>query len=100
MQHAVVGLRNLGPFPSEKQALLDQVKKREQYYHEIEPPLTNEEACVLVRLFGPDDYFGLAEALMIVIETAPGWPIEQCLRDRSNPWVRELRDRAERGGLL
>ena len=100
MRLTVVALRNLGPFPPEGVASLDQMREHERLYRAIDRPVTNEEASALVRLFGPDDYFGLAASLMHLIETAPYWPIEECLRDISNPWVNELRTRAVRGGLL
>jgi hypothetical protein len=37
---------------------------------------------------------------MHLIETAPGWPIKNCLADTANPWVLELKNRAIRGGVL
>lgn len=100
MRPAVVALRKLGAFPSQHTSTLEQVREHERLYREIEPPVTNEEARVLVGLFGPDDYFGIAEALVNLIETAPEWPIQDCLRDTSNIWVTELKERAIRGGLL
>ncbi|MDB6032726.1 MAG: hypothetical protein JWM16_3064, partial [Verrucomicrobiales bacterium] len=33
----------------------------------------------LVKVFGPDDYYGLAWSLLHLIESAPGWPLADCL---------------------
>lgn len=61
------------------------------------PPVTNEEARVLVTLFGPDECYGLAWTLVHLIETAPGWPIADCLGGTGNEWIQRLRLRATRG---
>ena len=68
----------------------------------LDAPLTAEEAVPLLECFPPDGSttFGLAWTLLHAIESAPynaGF-VEQ-LDDRS-PWVRLLRDRAIRGGLI
>lgn len=88
----------LGPLPDEEadsaqlsrhQALLDQIYRSER-------PVTDSEARAMVGLFGSDDCYGLAWTLLHIIETAPGWPLQDCLRDDRNEWVRRLRERAER----
>ena len=58
-------------------------------------PVTDEEACALVKLFGSDDCVGLAWTLLHLIETAPGWPIESALIGLEGEWIRRLRERAE-----
>lgn len=90
----------LGPLPSESDADIDFLKKYESLYRAVTRPITNDEARVLVKLFGPDGCFGAASSLMHLIETAPGWPLEDCLRDMDNEWIVELRNRAIRGGRL
>lgn len=90
----------LGPLPSEIGADIDFLKKYESLYRAVTRPITDDEARVLVKLFGPDGCFGAASSLMHLIETAPGWPLEDCLRDRDNEWVVELRNRAIRGGCI
>ena len=60
----------------------------------IASPVTDEEACLLVKLFGPDDCFGVAWTLVHHIETAPSWPLAECLLDDKNEWVDRLRRRA------
>jgi hypothetical protein len=69
-------------------------------YRGITRPITDEGAIALLELFGEDGCFGVASSLMHLIETAPGWPIKNCLTDTGNPWVLELKNRAIRGGVL
>ncbi len=90
----------LGPLPSENDADIDFLKKYEGLYRAVTRPVTDDEARVLVNLFGTDGCFGAASSLMHLIETAPGWPLEECLRNQDNEWVIELRNRCIRGGLI
>lgn len=99
MRQEVIELLRMGPLPeatvNSDPHLIDRYAESVQ---RITRPITDEEACALVKIFGPDDCFGVAETLVHLIETAPGWPIADCLRDTSNEWVRDLRARAERAG--
>jgi hypothetical protein len=61
----------------------------------VTPPVSNDEARSLVHLFGPDDCYGLAWTLLHLIESAPGWPLHDCLNDIRNEWTERLRLRAE-----
>lgn len=62
----------------------------------ISPPVNDEEARELIKLFGPDDCYGLAWALIHLIESAPGWPLEDCLQDSDqNRWLHLLRTRLD-----
>jgi hypothetical protein len=90
----------LGPLPSEGGADPELIGKYEKLYKAISRPIADDEARVLVKLFGPDGCFGLASSLVHLIETAPGWPLEDCLVDLDNEWIAELRNRAIRGGRL
>ena len=100
MRPEVEALAKLGPLPAERAASVDFLQHHEKLYRSIRRPVTDEEARALVKLFGADDCFGLAASLMHLVETAPGWPLEDCLRGSDNLWVNELRGRASRGGLL
>lgn len=93
-------MRALGPLPSEDSRDIELMKKYDALYRAITKPITDEEARVLVKLFGQDGCFGLASSLMHLIESSPGWPLEDCLHDLDNEWIVELRNRAVRGGLL
>lgn len=88
----------LGPLPSEECRDIDLLKKYENFYRAITRPVTDEEARILVKLFGSDGCFGFASSLVHLVEIAPGWPQEDCLRDMDNEWIVELRNRAIRGG--
>lgn len=92
-------LKKLGPLPSEDEAEVAQLEKLEKLYRAIAKPITDDEARVLVELFGPDCCYGLASSFMHLIETAPGWPLKQCLQQLNNEWKIELRNRAIRGGF-
>ena len=97
---AVASLGALGPLPSEEHLDAERVKRIENLYKSIARPITDDEARVLVSTFGNDDCFGLASSIMHLVETAPGWPLEDCLQNVSNIWIAELRNRAIRGGYL
>jgi hypothetical protein len=43
-----------------------------------------------VGLFGPDDCFGLEWSLVGLVETAPGWPLADCLENTDNEWIQGL----------
>jgi hypothetical protein len=101
MRHEVMDLIELGPMPAgtidADPALIDRYA---DLLGRITCPVTNEEACALVKLFGPDDCFGVAWTVLHLIETAPNWPIQECLNDTSNEWVQRSRDRASRAGVI
>ena len=90
-------LVDLGALPSSS-ASPDTVRAHEEALRAISVPVTNEEARVLVRLFGSDDCFGLAWSLLHLIETAPGWPIMKLLASGQGEWISRLRQRAENAG--
>lgn len=87
-------MERLGRLPNESGADVNLVKKFEDLYRAIPRPVSDDEARVLVRIFGDDDCFGLASSLMHLIETAPGWPLKDCLIRCDNMWITELRRRA------
>lgn len=91
-------LEKLGSLPSEDVAAVIQLERIEELYRAIGKPITDDEARVLVELFGPDGCYGLASSFMHLIETAPGWPLKDCLDQLNNDWKIELRNRAIRGG--
>lgn len=94
----IAELEQLGPLPSEDDAEVGQLKRIEALYRAIAKPITDNEARVLVELFGPDGCYGVASSFMHLIETAPGWPLKDCLAQLNNEWKIELRNRAIRGG--
>jgi hypothetical protein len=92
-------LVSLGPFPASSEADEDLIQRQEDLLRSIKPPVSDEEAKQLVQLFGPDDYFGGAWTVVHLIETAPHWPISECLTDTSNEWIVHLREAAKRGRI-
>lgn len=93
-------LQLLGHLPSEDEATQELLQKYDDLERSIIRPITDDEARILVKLFGSDGCFGLASSFVHLIETAPNWPIEECLTDLDNEWILELRNRAIRGGRL
>jgi hypothetical protein len=94
---AVKELEALGKFPISEKAQQNTLRQQETILAGIERPLSPEEARVLVRLFGPDTYYGLAWTLLHLIETTPGWPIEACVASMdSGPWQDRIRMRASK----
>lgn len=89
-------LEKLGPLPSEDKAEVAQLERIEELYRSIARPITDDEARVLVELFGPDGCYGVASSFMHLIETAPGWPLKGCFEHLNNEWKVELRNRAIR----
>ena len=100
MRPQVERLIILGQLPAEGSATVEQIDRIEGEFRAIVPPISDCEARALVRLFGPDGCFGIASSLIHLIETAPGWPLSDCLEDSENEFVVSLRDRARRGGYL
>jgi hypothetical protein len=100
VRNEVKELLTMGPFPSSKQVICsrqtDLVEKYQRLLLSIEKPVTDEEAKALVKLFGVDDFFELEWTLMQLIETAPSWPIEECLKNVESESIDILKDRAER----
>jgi hypothetical protein len=88
-------LENLGPLPDEEAATEEQLTAYQALLENVVLPITNEEARWLVGLFGTDECYGLAWTLLHLIETAPQWPLMDCLGGTQNEWILRLRSRAE-----
>jgi hypothetical protein len=103
MREEIEELANMGPLPSCEVAMqpdhFEIVRRYTLLIGSIRKPVTDEEARVLAGLFGPDDCFGLEETLVHLIETAPGWPLWDCLEDTSNEWIQTLKQRLENAGF-
>jgi hypothetical protein len=100
MRLEVIELGKLGPLPSSNVVLRGNLQglvgKYADLISSIQNPVTDEEARVLVTIFGPDDCFGMEWSLVGLVESAPGWPLEECLQDTSNEWIQLLRTRVEK----
>ena len=93
MQTAILQLEKLGPFPAEAARDVARLKAIQELLEQIESPVSDDDARVLVKLFGPDDCYGVAWTLLHLIETAPNWPLEDCLVDTENEWIKVLKQR-------
>lgn len=89
----------LGTFPASQDASPEVVGKQEKLLRSIVPPVTDDEARELIKLFGPDDYFGGAWTVLHLVETAPHWPLMDCLSSSSNEWIVRLKERFARKGM-
>lgn len=98
LRQEVQELVALGPLPTEEDAEAEQVDRYTDLLEQVTRPATDEETRALVGLFGPDGIdscYGVAWTLLHLIETAPGWPLEDRLQNDDNEWVQYLRLRVE-----
>ncbi len=88
----------LGPLPSESDDSTpeEQLQRQQDLLESISSPVTDEEAKLLLRVFGDDDCFGLAWTLLHLVETAPHTPVESLPPESANEWIRRIWARAER----
>jgi len=93
MQSAIVELSKMGLLPSSTDPDTETIEKFQTLLEAVQQPVSDEEACILVKLFGPDECFGLAWSLIHLIETAPSWPKLACLSGLENEWINKLRER-------
>lgn len=100
MRAEVLCLQELGQLPLERTATVEQVRAVEALVKGLSKPATDEEARALVRVFRDDSCFGLAWVVLHFIESAPGWPLMDCLTEDSNEWIKELRERSIRGARM
>src|ERR1051326_1445342 len=90
-------LVRLGPFPASQDVNFEIIQRQQDLLATVKAPVSDDEAEQLLRLFGPDDYFGAAWTLLHLVETAPNWPIRECLEGDANEWIVRLRERWQRG---
>jgi hypothetical protein len=96
MQQAVQALKSLGSLPSSINPDISLIEAIEARLKSVLTPISDEDARVLVSLFGTDDCFGLAWTLLHLIETAPSWPIADALTNIENEWIARLKERSSR----
>jgi hypothetical protein len=96
MRTSVTNLVSLGRLPEERSASVAQLQAFEAALKSIERPVTDEEAMSLLQVLPntEESCFGLAWSVLHLIETAPGWPLKEAKRQRSNPWVASMLERA------
>ena len=89
----------LGPFSSESDAALDILEQQDALVRALEAPATEEEARAAMSLFGADSCFGLAWGVVHFVESAPSWPIWECLADDASYWAGVMRERSRNAGF-
>lgn len=99
LQEAVRELAILGPLPGSASPDIAKLRKQENALRRVRKPISDDEARALIALFGPDDCHGLAWTLVHLIESAPNWPLDDCLRDADTAWVQQLCVRAQNSSL-
>src|ERR1700687_2052438 len=90
---------NMGSFPASRDVEQAVISRQEKLLLRIVPPVNDDEAWELIKLFGPDDYFGAAWTVLHLVESSPNWPLVDSLSNTSNEWIARLRDRAARKDL-
>ena len=88
-------LVRLGPLPDADSSSPERIQEYQSVLERISPPLTDEEARLLVPLFGTGDCFGLAWTLLHLIESAPSPAIDSPPSSSDNEWIRRLWSRAQ-----
>jgi hypothetical protein len=98
VRESVIEFVKLGPLP-DSSASAEKIALHQVRLARIKPPVTDEEAELLAKCFGPDDCFGLAWTLLHLVESAPGRiPIKSRPSPQDNEWLRLLWDRSHRTG--
>jgi hypothetical protein len=96
MREEVRALLRIGKLPASHSGI-PVIQQWQEALEKITAPVSDEEAVALIALVPPeeDSCFGLAWTLVHLIETAPHWPIQQCLQNPANPWLLRLGQRLE-----
>ncbi len=96
IRREVSDFASLGPLPDEN-ADEAVIAAHQRCLSQIESPVSDEEAELLIRLFGPDDCYGLAWTLLHLVESAPGGtPLTAEPDHTANEWLRRLWQRSRR----
>jgi hypothetical protein len=92
IRQTVQNLVSAGPLPSE-QATVSEIEATQRLLELVTAPLSDEEAQMLLAIFGPDDCFGLAWTVLHLIETAPSALTAKYSQNADNQWVKLLEQR-------
>lgn len=96
MRPEVTAFVELAPLPSyDANPGTEELSRIEAALQAISAPVSDEEAQLLTECFGDDDCFGLAWALVHLIETAPTFAVVAPSDDFENPWKAVLWQRSE-----
>ena len=70
-------------------------RKIRETHNVVRTRLQMQKPSVLVIVLGRDDAFGLVWPLVHLIESAPGWPLADCLQDPNHERIQMLKQRAD-----
>lgn len=97
IRREVRAFTELGTLPPSA-ASEEEIARYEQALDGITKPVSQDEAFLLLRSFGPDDCFGLAWTLLHLVESAPTPPVTQDPGPDGNEWLRRLWQRQRGSG--
>jgi hypothetical protein len=96
VRQVVENFAALGTLPDEKSSQAEVLRSQERL-ERIQRPVSDAEAALLVKCFGPDESFGLAWMLLHLIESAPGGiPLSSAPSAGANQWITLLWERSHR----
>lgn len=98
----ILELKKMGTLPLESSYDVALIGNYQNLLHSVIRPVTDDEARILVTLFdrSDDSCFGLADAMLHLIETASGWPLKDCLLSNENYWVLQMKRRCINAGIV
>lgn len=95
VRDAVRALVGAGVFPSEDSGSLEEIERTQRLLEEVTPPVSDDEAQLLLGIFGRDGCFGLSWSLLHLIETAPGATRLDYSAHADNIWIQRMQARAD-----
>ena len=98
IQESVMKLQKLGPLPSSNDADPGTLEIWQDQVEKIKRPVSDDDVDILIRLFGPDECFGLMWTLIHFIETAPNWPMLALLKSLNGYPIDIMKERCRNSG--
>ncbi len=93
VRQLVAQLASGGPLPAESDATVPQIEAVQSVLEGIAAPLSDEEAQLMLGIFGDDTCFGLAWTVLHLIESAPSALTAEYATNADNYWVKRLETR-------
>lgn len=96
VRQAIVELGRMGKLPedtNDDDISDDVIAKYDSLLTSIVPPITDEEAKVLIKIMPDDSYYGSEWTILHLLETAPHWSKEIIEFSDSEKWKQRMLDR-------
>lgn len=96
VRQAIAELGRMGKLPedtNDDDLSDDVIEKYESLLTSIVPPITDEEAKVLIKIMPDDSYYGSDSTILHLLETAPHWSKEIIELSDSKKWKQRMLDR-------